>query len=393
MGQDTLSSIPSGPVPSFQVEAQTHLTWDKTLERAATQQRDPSRPDQAILTLLRANHHLSHVANLDELLHLILNDAIAALEAQRGAILLADDKAPQLVLKAHSVPATSKKQPKFSRTYTAQCYKTGESLLCHDVSGESVRSGDMSSIVCALLRTPRKRIGVLHLDRGPKQPRFTKTDLELADAVAASVAVGIECAQLVELQRDQFVQTMMTLARTVEMRDQYTGDHTRRVTDYSLLLADELKLDAVEKYHLQIGAPLHDIGKIGIEDAILRKPGRLDPGELETMKTHAARGAEILGGITSLAPMIPIVRHHHEKWDGSGYPDGLKENQIERIARIVAVADAFDAMTTNRPYRCALSTDIAFAELTTHAGTHFDPTCAQAFLRRRDDIERRMKQG
>jgi HD-GYP domain-containing protein (c-di-GMP phosphodiesterase class II) len=255
----------------------------------------------------------------------------------------------------------------------------------------SVRAGTMSSIICALLRSPRNRIGVLHLDRGPFQEPFTENDLYLADAIGASVAVGIESAQIVEQQRQQFISTVHTLARAVELRDNYTGQHTQRVTDYSLLLADEMRLPAQERYQLQIGTPLHDIGKIGIDDAILRKPGRLTEGEFETMKTHTTLGASMLTALLNLAPMIPIVKHHHERFDGKGYPEGLRGEQIPLSARIVAVADAFDAMTTDRPYRRALPTERAFLEIMQAAGTHFDPRCVEAFVQARRHVEELMR--
>src|SRR5262249_4261303 len=198
-------------------------------------------------------------------------------------------------------------------------------------------------------RSPRKRLGVLHLDRGPFQLPFDQQDFNLADAIAASVAIGIESAVLVEEQREQFAQIVGSLARAVEVRDYYTGNHTRRVTDYSLLLADELKLSPTERYHIQIGTPLHDIGKIGVDDAVLRKPDRLTAAEFEHMKLHTIKGAAILESIHALHPMIPIVRHHHERWDGQGYPDKLAHDRIARSARIVAVAAALDAMTSDRP--------------------------------------------
>src|SRR5207244_3311211 len=184
-----------------------------------------------------------------------------------------------------------------SKTLVERCFRMGESILCDDVNADeslvlarSIRHGAMASVICALLRTPRNRIGILHLDRGFLDDPFTENELYYADAIAASVAVGIETAQLIEQQREQFIQTVTTLARAVECRDQYTGDHTKRVTDYSLLLAEELKLSPNEKYQIQIGTPLHDIGKIGIDDAVLRKPGKLTTGEFEHMKTHTVKG-------------------------------------------------------------------------------------------------------
>src|SRR5262249_13427441 len=172
----------------------------------------------------------------------------------------------------------------YSKTLAERCFRNGESLLCADVnadadltSASSIQVGKMASIVCALLRSPRQKIGVLHLDRGPFQEPFSEEDFYLIDAIAASVSVAIESAQLVETQRDQFIQTITALARTVEVRDQSTANHTQRVTEYSLLLADQLNLSAAQRQHLQVGTPLHDIGKIGIPDAILLKPDRLTP--------------------------------------------------------------------------------------------------------------------
>ena len=378
------------------VKARTQQSWDKALELVTLD--SPSRPQQipAMLALVRANHHLTHISHLEELLCSILSDTIAALNAQRGSIILADALTGELVLKATVAPKLKLHTPArpYTKTLVKRCFDQGESILCDDVNADeslglarSVRHGAMASIITALLRTPRNRIGVLHLDRGFLDDPFTENDLYYADAIAASVAIGIETAQMVEQQREQFIQTVSTLARAVEMRDQYTGDHTKRVTDYSLLLAEELKLTPNEKYQIQIGTPLHDIGKIGIDDAILRKPGKLTTDEFDHMKTHTVKGATILDSMMHLIPMIPIVRHHHERWDGSGYPDHLVREQIPQIARIVSVADAFDAMTSDRPYRPAMPAERAFLELIAKAGTHFDPNCVYAFMRLRQKIE------
>ena len=385
----------------MRVKAKTQQTWDKALELVTLDPQAHPHHEQAMLALVRANHHMTHISHLEELLRSILTDTIGALHAKRGSIILADPLTGELTCKATVTANNAPGAPvrPYSKTLVQRCFTIGESILCDDVNADeslalarSVRSGAMASVICALLRTPRNRIGILHLDRGFLDDPFTENELYYADAIAASVAVGIETAQLVEQQREQFIQTVTTLARAVEVRDQYTGDHTRRVTDYSLLLANELRLPQIEKYQLQIGTPLHDIGKIGIDDAILRKPGKLTNGEFEHMKTHTVKGAVLLDNMMHLGPMIPIVRHHHERWDGSGYPDGLKNDKIPLIARIVSVADAFDAMTSDRPYRPAMPSDRAFLELIGKAGTHFDPNCVYAFMRLRKKIEERMKE-
>jgi len=244
-----------------------------------------------------------------------------------------------------------------------------------------------------LLRTPRRRIGVLHLDRSFWQNAFTEDDLFLADALAAHVSAAIESAQLLRKQKELFLNTLEVLAQAVEMRDDYTGGHTKRVTRYATLLAEKLGLPEDQLELIKLGTPLHDIGKIGIDDAILRKPGRLTPEEFAQMQEHTTKGAEILHTIRDMAPIIPIVRSHHERWDGTGYPDRLAGEQIPLLARIVAVADTFDAMTSPRPYhkdRKGKPAAAAFAEVEKQAGRQFDPDCAAAFLEIREEIVRAM---
>jgi HD-GYP domain-containing protein (c-di-GMP phosphodiesterase class II) len=171
------------------------------------------------------------------------------------------------------------------------------------------------------------------------------------------------------------------------MRDDGTGSHAQRVTDYALLLAEELGLGEAERQLLRIGTPLHDLGKVGVRDAVLRKPGRLTPEEAVEVRAQIVRGASLLEQVPSLAALTPIVRNVHEHWDGSGYPDGLAGEGIPLLARVVAVADAFDAMTTNQPYRVALPLERALEEIGNGAGTQFDPACAAGLLRLRERLE------
>jgi putative nucleotidyltransferase with HDIG domain len=383
------------PTGGLQVQATTNNSWHRALESVAFQHTNRPRSGDRLLTLLRANHHLVHANSLDDLLRSVLDDAVAALDAQRAAIVLSSDDSNDLVLRA---VATGDKESRgrvyFSKSIAKRCFDKAESVLCRDVThspelavANSIADGTMSSVICALLRSPRRQLGVLHLDRGPLKDPFTQEDLQLADALAASVSAAIEVAQLVEQQRELFLRTVTALAQSVEMRDAYTGNHTQRVTDYSLIIATEMKLNAEDARWVQIGTPLHDIGKIGIDDSILRKRTKLTGDEYEIMKSHTTKGAAILMAIPELAPAIPIVRSHHEQWDGGGYPDGLKGDQIPKLARIVAVADAFDAMTSDRPYRSGLSLQRAFDEIKDLAGKQFDPEVVAAFTRQREKVE------
>jgi HD-GYP domain-containing protein (c-di-GMP phosphodiesterase class II) len=154
-----------------------------------------------------------------------------------------------------------------------------------------------------------------------------------------------------------------------------------------LLLGRELDLSTEDQERIRVGTPLHDIGKIGIPDSILRKTGKLTPEEMEEMKSHPAKGVAILESYPALRPILSIVRSHHERWDGLGYPDGLAGEAIPLVARVVAVADAFDALTSDRCYRRGMDAAIAFEELRKHAGTQFDAGCVRAILAIKPQIE------
>src|SRR2546430_3458999 len=172
---------------------------------------------------------------------------------------------------------------------------------------------------------------------------------------------------------------LQALVTMLQRRDAETYEHSRRVARFSLRLARELSLDRVEMESLALGALLHDIGKIRVPDAILHKPGKLTEPEWLRMRNHPLYGQQILSGIEFLEGASRVVVQHHEKWDGSGYPWGLAGTAIDRNARIFALADAFDAMTSDRVYCAGKSYEEAAAEITRAAGTHFDPKVVEAF--------------
>jgi response regulator RpfG family c-di-GMP phosphodiesterase len=189
----------------------------------------------------------------------------------------------------------------------------------------------------------------------------------------------------VQLQ-DTYRATLEALGSALDTRDVGTEAHSRRVHGYALETARAYGVSDHDMTDLLHGVLLHDIGKIGIPDAILLKPGPLTPEEWKTMRTHPEIGARLIENIKFLRGAVPIVRHHHERWDGTGYPDRLKGRDIPLGARIFAVVDAFDAMTADRPYSKAISFADARAEITRCAGSHFDPAVVTAFMRIPDDI-------
>ena len=202
---------------------------------------------------------------------------------------------------------------------------------------------------------------------------------KLADR-AAWLAEEVRKATLEIVQRER--ETVYRLSKAAEYRDPETGAHILRMAHYSELIARELGLPVAEQELLLEAAPLHDIGKVGIADDILLKPGKLDPREFAVMQSHTTIGFEILKDSSSkvLDLGAQIALHHHEKFDGTGYPMGLRGEDIPMSSRIVAVADVFDALTSERPYKTAWALDQAALHIKAHAGSHFDPACVSAFF-------------
>jgi len=203
---------------------------------------------------------------------------------------------------------------------------------------------------------------------------------------AADLASEVAAATRKLQEREEEI--ILRLALAVEYRDSDTGEHTLRVARYSRLIAEELKLSPRLCRDIYLAAPLHDVGKVAIPDRILLKPGRLDAEEMAVIRTHAAIGGRILAD--SHCELIQlgaiIATGHHERWDGSGYPRGLRGADIPIAARVVAVADVFDALTTKRPYKEAMPLTVARSYLQEKSGSEFDPACVAAFLLRWDQV-------
>jgi HD-GYP domain-containing protein (c-di-GMP phosphodiesterase class II) len=236
------------------------------------------------------------------------------------------------------------------------------------------------NIICVPVKVKEKIIGVLEAINKQKKGRFNKEDLSLFTSLADQVAIALDNSRLYQELEEMFFQTAESLADAIEKRDPYTGGHTQRVTLYSQSIAKFLQLKPLERKWLKIASVLHDIGKIGIEDHILKKPERLSPEEFNMIKRHSDMGAEIIEHIRQLRESIPGVKYHHEQVNGKGYPDGLRGEEIPILAKIVAVADTYDAMTTDRPYRKATEKEAAIEELRRCSGTQLDKEVVEAFI-------------
>jgi putative nucleotidyltransferase with HDIG domain len=224
---------------------------------------------------------------------------------------------------------------------------------------------------------------------------------ELADARAQLLRFaedvrelyGLERQRAGDLQRvleelnESYISTMETLAQMVEAKDSDTRRHLERTSELALALARMIDPDLAQRPHVVQGFLLHDIGKLGVPEEILTKPGPLGPSEWALMRRHPLLGARIVSPIRFLGDAVDVIRDHHEKFDGSGYPRGLRGHEIPLSARIFSVADAFDAMTSDRPYRSAIPSEEAIEEIVRCSGAHFDPEVVEPFLILAEDLE------
>ena len=264
----------------------------------------------------------------------------------------------------------------------------GKPLIANDVANDSrfnqhidTKTGFVTrSILCIPLVVHRKIIGVIEVLNKKDGSGFTKQDLGTLLPVASFAAMVIENAKLQESVLNGYRSTIKALAAAVDAKDPYTCGHSQRVMGYALSAGIQLSLSQEELAILEYGAVLHDIGKIGIDDRIIRKPGPLDPSELETMREHPMIGAKMIEGIPFLEKAKTLILHHHERYDGTGYPDGLTGDEIPISAQLIAVADSFDTMTTDRAYRTALSVPYTMKELSRCIGTQFCNIAVDAFI-------------
>jgi putative nucleotidyltransferase with HDIG domain len=242
------------------------------------------------------------------------------------------------------------------------------------------RPGGRAEAVAALIPGVGQSIGVLCIGRLVTTGAFLPDERDMVVGFAQATAVALQKLVLREDHERNLVDTITAFVNAIESKDPYLKGHSARVALYAVEIARMLKLDEETVQVVSRGAMLHDLGKLSIMDTILRKPERLTEEEFTVIKAHPVVGDRILKPLRFLAREACAVRHHHERYDGSGYPDGLVGDNIPLVARIVTVADVFDAVTSNRPYRTALPVEAARQEIMRGRGTHFDPQVADAFL-------------
>jgi HD-GYP domain-containing protein (c-di-GMP phosphodiesterase class II) len=364
----------------------------------------------------KLDERLSHLSTLNEVGNLLVStfdekivreqaiEAITRLmNAEAGSLLLVDKERGDLYFEV----ALGKKgrkvkeiKLKMGEGIAGWVAKYGRPLVIHDVTEDNrfQKSVDKRSefktrnMVCVPVKIKGNIIGVLQAIN-KKIGKFTRDDLGLFQLFANQVAIALDNARLYEEIRETFYATAEALADAIEKRDPYTGGHTKRVLEYSLAIGKELGLSPETMEKLKLSAVLHDIGKIGIDDRILKKEASLDDDEFAAMMEHTTLGMEIINHVPQLKDIIPGILYHHERVDGKGYPNGYKGGKIPIIARIISVSDTYDAMTTPRPYRKGLPKEMAFKELKQNVGKQFDKDVVNAFVRafKRGDIDARME--
>lgn len=341
-------------------------------------------------TLMELSSLINSTLDTREIRRRAIEAATRLLNAETGSLILIDQKSGELFFevalgdKGDSLKEIRLRKGEGIAGWVAE---NGESIIIYDVQSDPrfFKTADEKStfttrnMICVPVKTKDKILGVLEVIN-KKNGVFDEDDKEALIALANQVAIAIENANLYHELKETFFSTAEALAEAIEKRDPYTGGHTKRVMNYSLAAGKALGLSKDELDNLRLTAILHDVGKIGVRDDVLLKEGQLDPNEFKKMSMHTKFGFEILIHVKQLKDVIPGAQGHHERFDGKGYPDNLSGKQIPLSARIIAVADTFDAMTTDRPYRKALSFETAFEELRKNSGTQFDGEVVEAFI-------------
>lgn len=350
------------------------------------------RAQRHLTTLHRVSELLATSRDMNGLADATLRAILEVTAADRAAIVLrrTDPGTGDPEVAAARARTATDGPLSVSRTLVADVIDKGVSTFANDASadarysrGESVIAQHVRSVMCVPLRTTDQILGALYADSLSGAGRFTEADLELLAAIGNQAGVALHRVRLLgELER-LLIDTIGAIAATIDAKDGYTHRHSERVAALSKHIAGAMGLTADEQETVELSALLHDVGKIAVPDSILNKPGTLTPEEFEEMKKHPAYGARILGNIQSgaIKAVLPGVKHHHEKWDGSGYPDGLAGGNIPMLGRLLGVADFFDAITSARAYRAAVPIDEAVHMLQAAAGTHFDPAIVDLVVR------------
>lgn len=349
---------------------------------------------QQLLSLLESTQALNSDMEEDDVFNLILKQMAEILGAEAGTLWVINPDTQTISAKAVFGPTSEKimlMTLNIDEGIVGDVIQTGKTGLIEEVSQDprwsarvDVESGFVTrSLLTVPLHVKSQKIGALQLVNKSGEGHFNEEDRALATALASHSALALHNNQMYTQIYQLFMSLIKTLARALDARDPYTAGHSERVAQYALILAEELMLTKEEKKELERAALLHDIGKLGIPDYILGKQSGLTDEEFALMKQHTTIGAEILRTIepkTMIQHSVDVALMHHERLDGSGYPEGRSAQQIPLFARIVGIADSFDAMTTDRPYKKGRTLEEGLIELERCKGSHYDSEMVDLFV-------------
>ncbi|MCX7919074.1 MAG: HD domain-containing protein [bacterium] len=341
-------------------------------------------------TLLQCSNVLNSTLHEEEIFAMVMDMSKSLLNAEASSLFVISPTGTELYAKT----ARGKKGEliqgvtlKLGQGIAGWVAKTGKPLLVPNVakskyfnpSFDSKSGFETKSIICVPLKRKDKCIGCLEVINKKDGKEFTLQDQAILSALADQIAIALQNAHLYEELKQSYLATVQTLIGAIEAKDRYTKGHSQRVSEYAVETAKQLNLPEMTIEAIRIAALLHDIGKIGISDSVLWKPDTLTDGERAMIEQHPSIGAKILSGAAFLADKIDMIRYHQERYDGRGYPEKIKKDKIPLGARIIAICDTFDALTSTRPYRRSKSGDEAMQIILKESGTQFDPKVAQAF--------------
>ncbi|MCG3203537.1 MAG: hypothetical protein KCHDKBKB_00207 [Elusimicrobia bacterium] len=337
--------------------------------------------------LLKYAKKASTTTNLDELLQLLVEESKVVLNAERATVFLVDRKKNELWSKVAS--GTETIRIPIDKGIAGAVATSGHMLNIKDVYRDNRFNPEIdkktgyrtkSTLAAPMFNAKNLVIGVFQVLNNKEKKYFDKQDEEILTLLSEQASGHVENAQLYQEVRKATQETIIRLAAAVEFKDHDTRAHLWRMSQYSAIVAREMGLDPDWTENLRLAAPMHDIGKIGVPDAILNKPGKLNEEEWLEMKKHPVHGYEILKDTENelMQMSATIALCHHEKWDGSGYPRGLKGEAIPMEARIATIADVFDALTSKRIYKPSFSIEETLQIIDADAGKHFDPKVVEA---------------
>lgn len=339
--------------------------------------------------LYKISRCLTTVLNPDDVIKMIVEKSVSIMRAKTGSLMLVDKEKSELYIKyalGMEPEIVANARVKVGDSISGWVAKEGKPIIVKDIETDerfkriSKNHYETKSLISSPVIVKGEVVGVLNVNNKVDGSEFTEDELELLNTLAGQTAVSLENAKLyIDLQKSYF-DTIRALVNAIEAKDPYTRGHSERVTCYSLEMGKRLNLSPKRLEILQHAAILHDIGKIGTDLNILHKNGLLTDEEYESVKEHPLIGSQILEPISFLQDVKTIITEHHERFDGKGYPDGKKGEELSLEARIISIADAFDAMVSDRPYRKAMAYTDALEEIKQCAGTQFDPRLVELFI-------------